>query len=350
MGTSKYHQIGIIGFGARGQLLAGTIGSELPEYGRVAAVADVRKNLQFRQEVGIYCHDFKVYCDYRELLRDPEIDTVIVETYPETHREISIAAIRAGKAVLCDKPAVPTLEDAAELYRFVSSTPCAFQMGLNLPYRPALVKTYELLADEAIGQVFCARGCCDVGYDFAHDVILRKFAGDPAGLVLGKLTHDTDFMQHVLGTYAEKVCGFTANFQHRRHGGGETSDDTVVISGVMHNGIPFSQALTSCGTAYSRTFTFFGEKGELRVNSKENFVEIVNSANESRKVPVKVTSGGHGGADKAMLASFLDYVDAGTGKPRWAERICSSVMVPLAAMEHKLVETGDWYRSIVEAK
>ncbi len=349
MNTGKYHQIGIIGFGARGQLLAGTIGGEIPEYGRVAAIADFREKLLYRQEVGIYCHNFKVYHDYRDLLKDSEIDTVIIETYPETHLEITVEAIKAGKAVLCDKPAVPSLKDAEELYRFVTSRPCTFQMGLNLPYRPSLIKLQELLNDGIIGQVFCVRGCCDVGYAFAHDVILRKFAGDPAGLILGKLTHDTDFIQHSLGTYAEKVCGFTANFQHRRHGSGATSEDTVVISGIMNNGIPFSQSLTSCGSSYSRVFTFFGEKGELRVNSQENAVEIINQAGESKHIAVHITDGGHGGADKALLASFFDYVDAGTGKPRWAERICSSVMVPLAAMEHGLVHTGEWYRNIVNA-
>ncbi|MCI5778334.1 MAG: Gfo/Idh/MocA family oxidoreductase [Lentisphaeria bacterium] len=343
----KYHSIGIIGFGARGQLLAETIGAEIPEYGRLAAVADLRENPTFRQGVGIYCRDFKVYRDYRELLADDTIDTVIVETYPESHLEITAAAIRAGKAVMCDKPAVSTLAEAAEMYRVVTSTPCAFQMGLNMPCRPVLVKTAELLADGAIGRVFSVRGCCDVGYAFAHDVILRKFAGDPAGLVMGKLTHDTDFIQFALNTYAEEVCGFTANFQHRRHGSGETSDDTAVICGVLHNGTLFSQELTSCGSAYSRKFTFFGEKGELRVDSKERFLEIVTPAGECRRIEVAAVGGGHGGADKALLSSFLDYVDSGTGKARWPERICSSVMVPLAAMEHTVVRTGEWYRGIV---
>ena len=68
-------------------------------------------------------------------------------------------------------------------------------------------------------------------------------------------------MQYCLNTYAEVVCGFTANFQHRRHGTGETSDDTAVISGVMNNGVLFSQELTSCGSAYSRKFTFIAANG-----------------------------------------------------------------------------------------
>ena len=54
MSNQKYHSIGIIGFGARGQLLAETVGGEIPEYGRLAAIADIRENLLFRQGVGIY--------------------------------------------------------------------------------------------------------------------------------------------------------------------------------------------------------------------------------------------------------------------------------------------------------
>lgn len=349
MSNQKYHSIGIIGFGARGQLLAETVGGEIPEYGRLAAIADIRENLLFRQGVGIYCHDFKIYRDYRELLADDEIDTVIIETYPESHLEITVAAIKAGKAVLCDKPAVSTLEDAEAMYQAVTSMPCAFQMGLNMPCRPVLRKTKELIASGAIGKVFSVRGCCDVGYAFAHDVILRKFAGDPAGLVLGKLTHDADFIQYCLDTYAETVCGFTTNFQHRRHGTGATSDDTAVINGVMNNGVLFSLALTSCGSAYSRKFTFFGEKGELRVDCKTDFVEIITPEGDCKQLKVPACSGGHGGADKYLLSTFLDYVDENTGKAKWPERICSSVMVPLAAMQQgQMVNTGAWYRSIVK--
>ena len=93
---------------------------------------------------------------------------------------------------------------------------------------------------------------------------------------------------------------------------------------------------------------FFGEKGELRVNSKEDFVEIVTLDGKIKRFDVNVTAGGHGGADKTLLSSFLDYVDSNTGKAKWPERICSSIMIPLAAMENTLVKTGEWYRSVVK--
>jgi hypothetical protein len=46
-----------------------------------------------------------------------------------------------------------------------------------------------------------------------------------------------------------------------------------------------------------------------------------------------------------MFAEFLDYVDSGIATPLRPERILTSTMIPLAAMQQKTVETGEWYRS-----
>ena len=344
---SIFHHIGIIGFGARGQALATTFFKELPEYGQITAVADIRKNIVPRPEISLYSPDLKSYTDYHDLLADPEIDTVIITTWPESHLEISKAALLAGKSVLCDKPATASLDEARLLYEFVTTHGGHFQLGLNMAYRPACRKASQLLADGALGKVFFVRGFCDVGYDFAHDVIIRKFAGDKAGLVLGKLTHDADFMQFALGTYAEEVCGHTANFQHQRRGDGATSDDTASISGIMHNGILFSLALSSCSSSYSRSFHFFGERGEMFFNVKDDFIEFRYADGKTRREATESTAGAHGGADRAMLIDFFNYVETSPMQPRWPERILSSMMLPLAAMEGKLIQTGNFYRSVV---
>lgn len=59
--------------------------------------------------------DAKVYTDYKELLKDEEIDAVHVMTPNVSHSEISVAAMEAGKHVLCEKPMAATVEDAQKM-------------------------------------------------------------------------------------------------------------------------------------------------------------------------------------------------------------------------------------------
>ena len=77
-------------------------------------------------------------------------------------------------------------------------------------------------------------------------------------------------------------------------------------------------------------------------------VRYANGLEEKIPAP-NLNGGGHNGTDLVTLRKFFDYVDAGVAKPSDPERILSSVMIPMAAMENKLVQTGEWYRSIVKS-
>ena len=345
--NQTYHHIGIIGFGARGQQLAKMVVTQLPAYGKVTAYADTDDNLVIPADLYHNCHGLKRYGNYLDLLKDPEIDTVIITTYPETHAEISIAAMEAGKAVLCDKPVTCDLEDAAKLYNYVKTHPCQFAVGLNLPFYPSSQKIKELIRNDTIGKLLCIRGMCDVGADFGESVIMRKFAGQPEGLVLGKLTHDTDLIQHFADSYAEEVTGHTANFLWKRHGDMAGSHDTAVIAGVMNNGILFSQSLTSCGATYGRVIELWGAKGVIRADINSETITIALHGEPEQTIQLPPKPGSHRGGDKVMFAEFLDYVDSGVKTPLRPERILSSIMIPLAAMQQKTVETGKWFRSHV---
>lgn len=344
--NQTYHSVGIIGFGVRGQSIAETFINVLPEYGHIAAVADCRENMIFSAYISTRCQDLKVYKDYNDLLADKTIDSVIVTTYPESHLEITKAALLAGKAVLCDKPIVSSLAEAEELYKFLKNRRCKFQIGLNLPNFAVPLKLKELLDRQEIGRITYVRGMCDVGCEFGRRIILNKFAGDKGGLILGKLTHDTDLMQYLLGTYAEEVWGMGANFLWKRHNG-EGSDDTCAIAGVMNNGTLFTQSLTSTGATYGRYFHFFGTEGELYADLHSDTIRLTRPSGQTSTISaIPEKSGGHGGADATLFSKFLDYVDSDEEYATTPERILSSVMIPFAAISGTLVKTGEWYRSI----
>src|SRR4051794_9177078 len=56
-----------------------------------------------------------IYTDYKELLANPDIDAVSICTWNNTHAEISIAALHAGKHVLVEKPLCKTVEEAVRI-------------------------------------------------------------------------------------------------------------------------------------------------------------------------------------------------------------------------------------------
>ena len=347
--SQTYHKVGFIAFGQRGQQLAETLINYLPEYGAPFAVADLRKNPVVSPLFSFRCPDIQYFTDYHDLLQIPEIDSVIISTYETTHVQIVKDAISAGKAVYCEKPIVPDLQSAEDLYNFVTSRDCFFKIGLNLPNFPVSLKLKELLDNKIIGDLIMIRNATDVGQNFARNFLINKFSCKRGNFITAKLTHDTDLLQYLANSYAETVWGVTDNFMWCRHGEAPMTDDTAMMAGVLNNGVMFAQALTSCGAHYERNIHLFGTKGEIKaeIHGAEVLVRHANALEEKIPAP-NLNGGGHNGADLVTLRDFLDYIDAGIPKASDPERILSSVMIPMAAMEKTLVQTGEWYRSIVK--
>ena len=107
--------VGIIGTGGIARAHMRGYGS-LADRCRIAAVADidVERARQAAAEAGA---NVKVYDDYRRLLEDGEVDLVSVCTPPFVHAEIAIAALRAGKHVLVEKPMAASLEECDAMIR-----------------------------------------------------------------------------------------------------------------------------------------------------------------------------------------------------------------------------------------
>ncbi|MCC6414922.1 MAG: Gfo/Idh/MocA family oxidoreductase, partial [Opitutaceae bacterium] len=85
------------------------------------AVADV--NLAAAQKIAAATGAGKACADWRELLVDPAIDAIYIATPPFLHKEMSIAALRAGKHVCCEKPFVITQAEAREVMAVHATVP-----------------------------------------------------------------------------------------------------------------------------------------------------------------------------------------------------------------------------------
>ncbi|MEV5026876.1 Gfo/Idh/MocA family protein [Paenibacillus sp. LPE1-1-1.1] len=99
----------------------------------------------------------KVYTDYRELLADPVIDAVSICTWNNTHAEISIAALHAGKHVLVEKPLCKTVEDALKVQEAVEKSGKLLQVGFVRRY-DTNAQLLRAMADRGeFGEIYFAK-------------------------------------------------------------------------------------------------------------------------------------------------------------------------------------------------
>lgn len=136
---------------------------------------------------------------YRGLMDDPEVDAVYLGTPHPQHRDLALAAIAAGKAVLVEKAFTATVAGAEEVVAAAREAGVFCMEAMWTRFQPATVKARELIADGAIGEVRQLQA--DLGAYRAYDPSDRLFdpkLGGGATLDLG--VYVLSIAQQFLGT------------------------------------------------------------------------------------------------------------------------------------------------------
>lgn len=177
-----------------------------------------------------------------DLLADPEIDAVYISTTNELHRDQAVAAARAGKHVLCEKPLALKLAEALAMKQAAEHAGVVLATNHHLRNAGLHRRMRDLVGDGSIGEVLVAR--------VFHAVFLPEFLqgwriDNPAaggGVVLDITVHDADTIRFVLGDDPAEVTAMTAT-----HGMGKSGlADTVMGVIRMRGGalVQFHDAFT----------------------------------------------------------------------------------------------------------
>ncbi len=96
----------------------------------------------------------KHYTNWQDLIRDDRVQLFDNGAPNDFHLEPTIAAARAGKHVLCEKPLGRTAKEAAEMMETVAKTGVKHMVGFNYRYVPAIRQAYELIRSGKLGEIY----------------------------------------------------------------------------------------------------------------------------------------------------------------------------------------------------
>lgn len=158
----------------------------------------------------------RVWTVLEEALRDPEIDAVYVATPVYLHAPQAIAALRAGKHVLCEKPVAMDYAQACEMVRVARETGRTLGIAYYRRMYPKLQRARELLAQGVIGRPVLAEINC---HDWFHDedgrrpwLLRPETAG--GGPLYDIASHRIDVLNFLFGKPVS-VSGHLSNVVHQ---------------------------------------------------------------------------------------------------------------------------------------
>ncbi|MBA2278714.1 MAG: Gfo/Idh/MocA family oxidoreductase [Chloroflexia bacterium] len=154
--TQEQLRVGILGAGNITRVHAAGW-QTYPERAQITAVADVARD-RAQAFSDLYTSGAaSVYDAVEALVADPAVDVVDICLPHHLHTDAIIAAARAGKAILCEKPLCTNLDDATRIRVVIDETGVTFMSAHNQLFQPSLLEARRLMAGGFLGQPYFFR-------------------------------------------------------------------------------------------------------------------------------------------------------------------------------------------------
>ncbi len=286
----KTVNVGVVGLGFMGMV---HLRSYLKIPGaRIAAVADASKKPIDGKLPGVggnitdgdafpLAEDTKFYESWEDLITDPEIDLVDICLPTAAHVEVSIAALKAGKHVVCEKPMARNSEDCRKIVEAANEARGFFMPAMCMRFWPGWEWLKVAVDEQPYGKLLSVR--------------FRRVSGPPGwsrgnyfkggesgGALFDLHVHDIDYIQYLLGRPKSVVSSGITRFsgaidhvvtQYEVDGGAVV---TAEGSWIMSEGYPFTMVYTA---------NFERATAEFDVSRKEEALKVYEDGKEPVVIP-----------------------------------------------------------------
>lgn len=193
MNTQKQIKVGVLGAGGMG----GNVIEHLQQCPLVGAIIaqDIRPE---RVKELIAKYGINATTEVRCILDDPDVKLVFVTSSNDAHKELTLQALDAGKAVMCEKPMANTLSDAREMVEAAERIGGFLQIGFELRYSKLYTKVKEWIDAGLLGKVVNTH-CYYVCSEFHHKGSWRNKKATGGSMFGEKLSHYVDLPRWWVG-------------------------------------------------------------------------------------------------------------------------------------------------------
>ncbi|MBI4531754.1 MAG: Gfo/Idh/MocA family oxidoreductase [Candidatus Latescibacteria bacterium] len=206
----KCVRVGIVGAGLAGTHRARVVHADTDA--QLVAVCDVEHAHAEETAMRWGVPDCRVTTDWMEVVNDA-VDVVVVSTVHKFLAPITIAALHAGKDVLCEKPLGRSVVEAREMVKAACEAGRLLKTGFNHRYYPALQRAHRLLWDGVIGEPMYLRVVYGHGGRPGYEREWRMDADlAGGGQVLDQGVHALDLARWFLGEYDRVFSRLTTDF------------------------------------------------------------------------------------------------------------------------------------------
>jgi len=203
------------------------------------------------------------YSDAERLLKDANVDAVVIATPSAAHASLALQAIRSGKHVILEKPMALSLEDARNIADLSKERRIVVQVCHQLRYRTLLKRVKDAIASGAMGAlrlgvVSMRLNRSEAYYEAAPWRGTWEFDG---GMLLNQGIHLVDLLQWYMGD-AENVFGRIAHGPIRK----QTEDVAAGIIAFENGALGVIEANTlTYPSNYDNSITLFGDRGTVSI-------------------------------------------------------------------------------------
>jgi predicted dehydrogenase len=293
--------------------------------------------------------------DYREVLKDPEVDCVSVCTDHFSHAEIVVAALEHGKHVVCEKALTSTTAGLDAMLAAHKKHPNQVFSGI-FQHRCEPTNRYlrGLIKDGKFGKMLSCSlyvSCLRTDEYYLADAWRGTWAQEGGSVLINQAIHHFDLLRYFLG----EVDAVAASYDNLAHPGVIETEDTIAIALRFRSGVLGTVIATSGSKSvtWRSGYTFTGTDGFIEytdfVPTFMNFTDAGLKEKVEKEFAgcklddaLQVSKGYYGGGHPAQIADIVDAIRTGRSPYVTGEESAGTARLVIACYEAS--RTGKWVK------